>query len=65
MSACPICGKPARPRADNPSAPFCGPRCKTIDLGKWVDGTYRVPVEDSSDEPVAEGQGNGNGSNEP
>jgi hypothetical protein len=51
MSACPICGKSARPRADNPSAPFCGPRCKQVDLGKWLDEAYRVPVADSSDEP--------------
>jgi endogenous inhibitor of DNA gyrase (YacG/DUF329 family) len=52
MSACPICGKPARPRADNPSFPFCNPRCKQIDLGKWLDEGYRLPASDSpEDEP--------------
>jgi endogenous inhibitor of DNA gyrase (YacG/DUF329 family) len=52
MSACPICGKPARARAENASAPFCNPRCKQIDLGKWLDEAYRVPLADSSDEVV-------------
>ena len=23
--------------------PFCSERCKLLDLGKWVDGDYRVP----------------------
>jgi endogenous inhibitor of DNA gyrase (YacG/DUF329 family) len=59
MSACPICGKPARPRAENPSSPFCTPRCKQIDLGKWLDEAYRVPVADSSDEPADEDPGAG------
>ena len=51
MSACPICGKPARPRASNPAAPVCSPRCKTVDLGKWLDEAYRMPVADSDSIP--------------
>jgi uncharacterized protein len=43
---CPICGKPIS--ADN--RPFCSPRCKTIDLGRWLDGDYRLPSEDEPDE---------------
>ena len=31
-------------RASNKAFPFCGPRCKTIDLGKWLNGEYRIPV---------------------
>jgi endogenous inhibitor of DNA gyrase (YacG/DUF329 family) len=23
--------------------PFCSVTCKLIDLGEWLDGTYRVP----------------------
>lgn len=30
--------------------PFCSPRCKTIDLGRWLDGDYRLPSEDEPDE---------------
>lgn len=47
---CPICRKPAAPRADNASFPFCSPRCRTVDLGKWLNEEYRVPVEEESDE---------------
>jgi len=50
MAICPICGSESKPRAKNPSFPFCNPRCKTIDLGKWMNEEYRVPVDDSSDE---------------
>ena len=50
MDRCPICKKPAPPRAENPSFPFCCPRCKTVDLGKWLKEEYRVPVEEESDE---------------
>ena len=50
MERCPICKKPAAPRAENPSLPFCSPRCKTVDLGKWLNEEYRVPVEEESDE---------------
>jgi len=43
---CPICGKPVSIEA----RPFCSPRCKTIDLGRWIDGDYRLPSEDEPDE---------------
>jgi hypothetical protein len=36
---CPICGKPSR-RA---SRPFCSKRCADVDLGRWLNGVYRVP----------------------
>lgn len=45
-AGCPICGKPASTDA----RPFCSPRCKTIDLGRWIDGDYRLPSEDEPDE---------------
>jgi endogenous inhibitor of DNA gyrase (YacG/DUF329 family) len=42
---CPICQAPAAP--GSPSFPFCSPRCKLIDLGKWIKGDYVIsrPVE--------------------
>jgi uncharacterized protein len=43
---CPICGKEAAPRS-----PFCSPRCRQIDLGKWLDGQYRIPTNETVDEP--------------
>ncbi len=24
--------------------PFCSNRCKLIDLGKWLDADYKIPV---------------------
>ena len=51
---CPICGKPAAPRGANRAFPFCSPRCKLLDLGKWLDEGYRVPgpsAGDGAEEP--------------
>ncbi len=50
MPKCPICDATVRPRAENPAFPFCAARCKTIDLGKWMNEEYRIPVEGELDE---------------
>lgn len=47
---CPICDAPVEPRSRNQAFPFCSPRCKTIDLGKWLNEEYRVPAAEG-DEP--------------
>ncbi len=44
---CPICGKPAT-QADYP---FCSPRCKDIDLNRWLSDRYRVPTDEAPNEP--------------
>ena len=49
MAVCTICGKDARPRSENPASPFCSPRCKSIDLGKWLNEGYRVPTDEAPD----------------
>ena len=41
---CPTCGKSIEWK-DNPFRPFCSERCRLVDLGKWVEGEYRVPGE--------------------
>lgn len=41
---CPTCGKPVEWN-DNPFRPFCSERCQLVDLGRWVEGEYRVPGE--------------------
>jgi len=47
---CPNCGKPASGK----HLPFCSARCRNIDLGRWLKGSYRVetdePAEDDSGE---------------
>jgi hypothetical protein len=50
---CPICGKPAEPRF----RPFCSARCRTIDLGRWIDGRYRIPVAEDPDEDAPPSEG--------
>jgi endogenous inhibitor of DNA gyrase (YacG/DUF329 family) len=33
--------------------PFCSERCKLIDLGRWLDGKYQIPVkEDETEDPA-------------
>jgi endogenous inhibitor of DNA gyrase (YacG/DUF329 family) len=27
--------------------PFCGERCQLIDLGRWLDGKYQIPVQEA------------------
>ena len=50
MARCPICDRPAAPRTENRSFPFCSPRCKAVELGKWLNEEYRVPVDPSTAE---------------
>jgi len=42
---CPTCKKPVPREAD--TFPFCSPRCRLIDLGKWIQGDYVIsrPIE--------------------
>ena len=42
---CPACGKPALYAVENPSRPFCSPRCRGMDLGAWASESYRVAAE--------------------
>jgi len=39
---CPICKKEVA--LTSPEMPFCSERCRVIDLGKWADEEYRIPV---------------------
>ena len=39
---CPQCDKVVAWQG-NPHRPFCSERCRLIDLGQWVDGTYVIP----------------------
>ena len=46
---CPICKKPVADPEEGklrPFYPFCSDRCKLIDLGRWLDGKYQIPVEE-------------------
>ena len=46
---CPTCGRLlARVPAELRAGSFCSERCRSIDLGNWLDGAYRIsaPVEE-------------------
>jgi uncharacterized protein len=44
---CPIClsSMEGQSTQEWPSFPFCSPRCRLIDLGRWLGETYRVPAD--------------------
>jgi uncharacterized protein len=46
---CPICKKPVK--STDAEFPFCSPRCRTMDLGKWASGGYVIaaPVTDAEE----------------
>ena len=42
---CPVCKKLSTQKHH----PFCSSRCAQVDLGRWLGGTYAIPVvEDES-----------------
>jgi hypothetical protein len=45
---CPRCGS----AAIHAFRPFCSQRCRALDLARWLDGSYGVPVveEDGADD---------------
>ena len=54
---CPICKTVLENAPDDPNAqarPFCSARCKLVDLGNWLNDSYRIPTaerpEGSEDE---------------
>lgn len=38
--SCPICAKDTDPQY----RPFCSRRCADVDLGRWLKGSYAIPV---------------------
>jgi endogenous inhibitor of DNA gyrase (YacG/DUF329 family) len=51
---CPICKKEVA--LDDPHAPFCGERCRLIDLGNWASDKYVIPVPLTDETEPEEGQ---------
>ena len=64
MPRCPVCAEPVDLVA-TPTVPFCSERCRLVDLGRWLDERYTVPLpprrgdeddpESSPDEALADG----------
>ena len=72
---CPICNKPVKVLGEGEpmgAFPFCSDRCRLVDLGRWLDGKYQIPVVDDDDAedsgpvpPTPDGNGNGAPSRSP
>jgi uncharacterized protein len=56
---CPICKK--RVKSKDAEFPFCSPRCRTIDLGKWASGAYVVSSPTGDDEETLADRGDDGG----
>jgi endogenous inhibitor of DNA gyrase (YacG/DUF329 family) len=49
MPRCPVCDATVD-LVTTPTVPFCSDRCRLIDLGRWLDESYTVPVVRKDDE---------------
>lgn len=53
---CPTCGKKVPWVKTSTWRPFCSERCRLIDLGDWLDGARRIPVDPLVEGVPAEGE---------
>ena len=51
---CPSCNKKFS-YYESEYRPFCGERCRMIDLGHWLQESYSVPIEEDGDEELENG----------
>jgi uncharacterized protein len=48
---CPTCSRSFEESTDpSPFRPFCSQRCRAADLGKWLDGGYRITAPPSEED---------------
>lgn len=47
---CPLCGGDS----SDDFYPFCSDRCRLIDLGKWLDETYKISTDEKAGESEKE-----------
>ncbi|NIO46970.1 MAG: DNA gyrase inhibitor YacG [Planctomycetales bacterium] len=50
LIACPICGRSFELELAT-TAPFCSERCRQLDLGRWMNEEYGLPVERAEQPP--------------
>jgi endogenous inhibitor of DNA gyrase (YacG/DUF329 family) len=48
---CPTCGGMSLYAPTNRYRPFCGERCKQMDLGAWASERFKVPEQEPNHEP--------------
>ncbi len=47
---CPICERRFDVE-DSKAMPFCSERCRQVDLGRWLNEDYGMPIEDGENSP--------------
>ena len=47
---CPICAKDSDPKY----RPFCSRRCADVDLARWLNGSYAIPVAEDEEERASD-----------
>jgi hypothetical protein len=47
---CPSCGRAVEVKPPDSFRPFCSERCRLADLGKWLDGAYRISAPISEED---------------
>jgi uncharacterized protein len=48
---CPMCGRPA----ERAFRPFCSKRCADLDLSRWLNGVYAIPVRETDEDDEDQG----------
>jgi endogenous inhibitor of DNA gyrase (YacG/DUF329 family) len=48
LHRCPICNRPAATDV----RPFCSPRCRDVDLHRWLSGSYVIPAREGDEDDV-------------
>jgi endogenous inhibitor of DNA gyrase (YacG/DUF329 family) len=56
---CPTCGKAVEWSESSRWRPFCGERCRLIDLGDWMSEAHRIAGEAEGGESDREEEGDG------
>jgi hypothetical protein len=51
---CPECGTPS----SREHYPFCSARCKSLDLGRWLSGSYVIAAREGGQADPDDGQEN-------
>jgi uncharacterized protein len=57
-ATCPVCGGRMEGQSldEWPQFPFCSPRCKLIDLGRWLGESYGLPKEEPPEEEAPDSE---------
>lgn len=53
---CPICREFVKLRTENKYFPFCSEHCQMVDLGRWINEEYRMPVDNHATERALPGE---------